>query len=428
MLVTLTLCDALTLIKTSLLNAIAVAVRMLTLLGINKILAIYVGPAGYAALGQFQNAVHMIGTLASGAVNTGVTKYTAEYQEDEVRQRKVWQTAGTIALIGSILLGSLIFLFKEYLAQYFLNDANLSVVFSWFSITLIFFVFNTFFLAILNGKKAISLYVIANISGSVLALFITTLMVINWGLSGALISLAVYQSLAFFATLFLCLKTQWFHWGEFIGRIDPLVAKNLGKYAAMAITTAATVPISHIAIRNHLGSNLGWIAAGYWEAMWRLSGAYLMLVSTTLSIYYLPKLAQLKTKSEILEEILSGYKLILPVAVVCALLVYLLRDFIILTLFSTDFKPMEQLFFWQLIGDMLKIASWLFAFVMLSKSMTFEYILSEILSGLVFYGLVVHFSNSIGLEGVVIAHAVNYALYFIAIGMVVLRKIKKIRD
>ncbi len=56
-----------TLIKTSLLNAIAVVIKMLTLLGINKILAVYVGPTGYAALGQFQNAVQMITTFGSGA-------------------------------------------------------------------------------------------------------------------------------------------------------------------------------------------------------------------------------------------------------------------------------------------------------------------------------------------------------------------------
>ena len=35
-----------TLIKTSLLNAIAVVIKMLTMLGINKILAVYVGPTG----------------------------------------------------------------------------------------------------------------------------------------------------------------------------------------------------------------------------------------------------------------------------------------------------------------------------------------------------------------------------------------------
>ena len=58
-----------TLIKTSLLNGIAVLVKLLTLLGLNKILAIYVGPAGYAVLGQFQNAVQMITTLTSSSIS-----------------------------------------------------------------------------------------------------------------------------------------------------------------------------------------------------------------------------------------------------------------------------------------------------------------------------------------------------------------------
>ena len=72
-----------TLIKTSLLSSVAVFVRLLTLLGINKVLAIFVGPSGYAAIGQFQNAIQMLTTFATGALSSGVTKYTAEYHNDE---------------------------------------------------------------------------------------------------------------------------------------------------------------------------------------------------------------------------------------------------------------------------------------------------------------------------------------------------------
>lgn len=403
--------DVLNLIKTSLLNAIAVGVRMLTLLSINKILAIYVGPAGYAALGQFQNAVQMISTLASGAINTGVTKYTAEYQDNEAEQRKVWQTAGTIALTGSLVLSVLVFIFRERLALGFLGDAQLSTVFVWFAATLVLFVFNTLLLAILNGKKDIQRYVLANIAGSVLALAITVLMVVNLGLLGALIALAVYQSLAFFATLFLCLKTPWFRWRELVGEVDLPVAKNLAKYTAMAITTAVTVPFSHILIRNHLGQTLGWEAAGYWEAMWRLSGAYLMLVSTTLSVYYLPRLSELKNWIEIKKEIVSGYKVILPVAIACAGFVYLMREFIILTLFSTAFMPMETLFLWQLVGDTLKIASWLLAFVMLAKAMTAIYIATEIIFSALFYFLLTFLLPYYGLESAAISHAIVYFVY-----------------
>jgi polysaccharide transporter, PST family len=420
--VTLTTFDVLTLIKTSLLNAIAVGVKMLTLLGINKILAVYVGPSGYATLGQFQNSVQMISTIASGAVHTGVTKYTAEYYEEEEKQRRVWQTAGTIALIGSIVLSLLVFVFKADLARLFLSDVNLGLVFGWFAATLILFVFNTLLLAILNGKKDIYNYVLANIAGSVFALLITTFMVISWGLLGALIALAIYQSLTFFVTIVLCFKTPWFRLGYLFGRFDIEVVKKLAKYTAMTLTSAAMAPLSQILIRNHLGQTLGWQAAGYWEAMWRLSGAYLMLVTSTLSVYYLPRISELKSGAEIRKEIATGYRIILPVTVGCSLIVFLLREPIVQILFSQEFMPMTELFFWQLIGDVLKVASWLLAFVMLGKSMTMVFISTEIIFSAIFFGLVIAFVHFFDLVGVAVAYAVNYAVYLFVMWYVIKKK------
>lgn len=127
-----------TLIKTSLLNAIAVVIKMLTMLGINKILAVYVGPSGYAALGQFQNAVQMITTFASGAVNTGVTKYTAEYFQDQDKQISLWRTAGTISIVGTLVSSILIISFSKFLAEWFLKDKSFYSVFIYFSLTLVF--------------------------------------------------------------------------------------------------------------------------------------------------------------------------------------------------------------------------------------------------------------------------------------------------
>ncbi len=402
-----------TLIKTSLLNGIAVVIKMLTLLGLNKILAIYVGPSGYAALGQFQNAVQMITTLASGAINTGVTKYTAENHEDEAKQHAVWRTAGTISLTGSVLVAVAVIAFNKALAGWFLKDESLGGVFIWFAATLVLFVFNTLLLAILNGKKEIQRYVTANIAGSLFALAVTTVMAINLGLYGALVALAIYQSLTFFVTLTLTYKASWFRLNYLLGGIEKQSAKNLAKFTAMALTSTACVPLSHILIRNHLGETLDWEAAGYWEAMWRLSAAYLMLVTTTLSVYYLPKLSELQEPADIKKEILQGYKIILPVAAACGLVIYVLRDFIIRALFTAEFAEMEVLFGWQMVGDTLKIGSWILAYLMLGKAMIKLFILSEIGFAAFFYGLTYYFTSVFGLEGVSVAHAVNYFFYWV---------------
>ena len=403
-----------TLIKTSLLNGIAVAIKMLTLLGINKILAIYVGPAGYAVLGQFQNAVQMIATFASGAINTGVTKYTAEYHSDEAEQHKVWRTAGSIALLGSMFTAVTIFFLSKPLANWFLPSEDYSSVFQWFAVALVFFTFNTLLLAILNGKKEIARYVTANITGSVFALLVTIFMVIQFGLYGALVALVAYQSLTFIVTLLLCYKAPWFKFSYLFGGIDKKTAINLAKYTAMAMTSAACAPISQIMVRNHLGESFGWEAAGYWEAMWRLSGSYLMLVTTTLSIYYLPRLSELQGWNEIKREILQGYALILPVAALSGLIIFSLRDFIIEILFTSDFAPMRNLFAWQMLGDTLKIGGWMLAYLMLGKSMVKRFLYAEVVFSVSFILLVYYLCGFLGLQGVVVAYAVNYFLYWVA--------------
>jgi len=363
----------------------------------------------------------MITTFASGAINTGVTKYTAEYYQDEAKQHAVWRTAGTIALIGSVVTALLVIGFNRTLAGWFLKDESLGSVFIWFAATLVLFVFNTLLLAILNGKKEIKRYVVANIAGSVFALVVTSIMAIQLGLYGALVALAVYQSLAFFVTLLLMYKAPWFKLRYLVGGIDKQAAKNLAKYTAMVLTGAVCVPLSHILVRNHLGETLGWEAAGYWEAMWRLSGAYLMLVTTTLSVYYLPKLSELQDSADIKREIIQGYKIILPAAAAGGLIIYLLRDFIIQVLFTAEFATMEQLFAWQMAGDTLKIGSWILAYLMLGKAMMKLFIFSEIISAAMFYTLTVVFTANMGLEGVAIAHAVNYLIYWLMMAFFITR-------
>lgn len=414
-----------TLIKTGLLNSIAVIVKMLTLLGINKILAIYVGPAGYAALGQFQNAVQMITNFASGAINTGVTKYTAEYYEDEVKQRQVWQTAGSIAFIGSLLTSFIIALFNQQLAEWFLKNKMYGGVFLWFAGTLILFTFNALLLAILNGKKEIRRYVFINIAGSLFSLIVTAIMVMQFGLYGALVALAVYQSITFMVTLLLCYKAHWFKISYLFGRIDKQTALNLGKYTAMALTSAACVPASQILIRNHLGETLGWNFAGYWEAMWRLSNAYLMVVTTTLGVYYLPKLSELKDVVEIKKEIIQGYKIILPISALSGLIIYLLRDFIIGLLFTKDFAPMRELFAWQMIGDSLKIGSWILSYLMLGQAMIRLFMITEVVFSALFVALTWALTSVLGFQGVVVAFTINYALYWIVMAVFISKSLVK---
>lgn len=412
------------LLTTSVLNGVAVLIKTLTLFVLNKILAVYLGPTGYAALGQFQNFIQMVTTFAGSAINTAVIKYTAEYHEDQNRQRAIWKTAGSLVFLFSLIFAILILIFQSQLSLYIFHTLEYQNVFVWFAVFLVFFNFNTLFLAILNGKKEILKLVIANIAGSLFALIITSILAIKLHLYGALIALSIYQSIAFIVTLFLCYRAKWFKFSSLFGKIDLEITKKFSSFVWMALVSAICVPLSQMLIRAYLSQEFGLAYAGYWEAMIRLSTVYLMLVTTILGVYYLPRLSELKMLDEIKKEIYLGYKFLFPLAVAGGIIVFVLRDWIINVLFSPSFAPMQSLFFWQMMGDALKIGSWILAYLMLSKAMTKLYISTEIIFTVSLLVLTYVCTQVFGFEGVSIAYLVNYGIYWIVISLFIFKPLK----
>ncbi|WP_312585624.1 MULTISPECIES: O-antigen translocase [Acinetobacter] len=412
------------LLRTSVLNGVAVLIKTITMFVLNKILAVYLGPTGYAAIGQFQNFIQMVTTFAGSAINTAVVKYTAEYHEDESKQRAIWKTAGSIIFLFSLIFAFLILIFQGQLSLYIFHSLKYQTVFIWFAVFLIFFNFNTLFLAILNGKKEILKLVLANIAGSLFALIITSVLAIKLHLYGALVALSIYQSIAFIVTLFLCYRANWFKFSSLLGKIDLEITKKFSSFILMALVSAICVPLSQILIRAYLTQEFSLAYAGYWEAMIRLSTVYLMLVTTTLGVYYLPRLSELNKIDEIKKEVYLGYKFLFPLTVIGGIIVFVLRDWIINLLFTPSFAPMQDLFFWQMMGDALKIGSWILAYLMLSKAMTKLYISTEIIFTLSLIALTYICTQFFGFKGVSIAHLINYGMYWIVISLFIFKQLK----
>jgi len=412
------------LLRTSVLNGLAVLIKTITMFVLNKILAVYLGPTGYAAIGQFQNFIQMVTTFAGSAINTAVVKYTAEYHEDESKQRAIWKTAGSIVFLFSLIFAFLILIFQGQLSLYIFHSLKYQTVFIWFAVFLIFFNFNTLFLAILNGKKEILKLVLANITGSLFALIITSMLAIKLHLYGALVALSIYQSIAFIVTLFLCYRANWFKFSSLLGKIDLEITKKFSSFILMALVSAICVPLSQMLIRAYLTQEFSLAYAGYWEAMIRLSTVYLMMVTTTLGVYYLPRLSELNKIDEIKKEVYLGYKFLFPLTVVGGIIVFVLRDWIINLLFTPSFAPMQDLFFWQMMGDALKIGSWILAYLMLSKAMTKLYISTEIIFTLSLIALTYVCTQFFGFKGVSIAHLINYGMYWIVISLFIFKQLK----
>ena len=414
-----------TLFKTSILNGMAVVVKIASALVLNKILAVYVGPAGYAILGQFQNAVSIVVNLAGGIVATGVTKATAQHFDDEAKQHAVWQTAIRFSMVASLIAALIVWLLGDTLSAYLLHRPDMSGVFAWLALALPAMAINNLLLAIINGKKELGIYVMANILGSLISLAVIGLLAYSFGLYGALVAFTINPAIVLLATAGMVSRRSWFKAKFLWGSINPHALRELTGFGLMGLTSAICAPVSYMLMRDHLSTNLGLTAAGCWQASWKISELYLMLVTTTLSVYYLPRLAEIRSGAELKREIFRVYSFVMPIAITSASTIYLLRDFIIHTLFTPNFAPMRDLFAWQLTGDVIKIGSWVLAFIMLGRAMIKVFIATEIIFSISFVLLNQFLTEQYGLTGSPIAYCLTYSFYWAFLGYNIHQEIKR---
>tara|TARA_R110002050_G_scaffold167701_2_gene298642 strand:- start:13823 stop:15067 length:1245 start_codon:yes stop_codon:yes gene_type:complete len=409
------------LLKTSFLTLISTSIKILSGLVINKAISIFIGPAGLALIGQFQNALQMMMTLSQGGINTGVTKYTAEYGENSDELPKLWSTGAKIVLACSAAIGASSIVLSGYFSEYVFKSDGYRYIFIVLGFTLVFFSLNQLLLSIINGLKEIKFFISINITQSVYSLFFTSTLIALFGLDGALIALVTNQSVVFIIVLWKLKRHKHIVLSRFREKFDGEHGKKLAGYSLMALTSALTVPLSHLLIRNHIGETLSWDDAGYWQAIWYISSMYLMVITTALSTYYLPRLSEITSKVELRKELKSGYVVIVPIVLTLSFLIFLLKDFIVWSLFSEEFKPMIELFKWQLVGDVIKIAAWLLSYLMVAKVMTRLFIITEVLFSVSFVFISMFMTNSYGLIGITYSYVVNCTIYFLVM-LVVTRK------
>jgi PST family polysaccharide transporter len=403
--------------KISSLNSLAILLKIGFGLFVSKVLAIYVGPSGMALIGNLRNFQTSLESFATLGFQNGIIKYTAHYKQDDVKLKKLISTVFLTILFSIILLGVGLFIFKNSISNYLFTSQTVpEFVFKALLISLPFYGFSVFFIAVINGLEKYKKVVFINIIGNVIGFIFSIFLVINYQITGALLAMILAPATTFFVAIYFVFKE--IHLINFIQlkSFDKTILKDLSSYSAMALFSAIIGPMIYIFLRNHLIDTAGINVAGFWESMSRISSYYMLFVSSLMSMYFLPQLAvsnEVETKS-----IFRNYfKTIVPVFFIGIVGIYFCRNMIISILFTSEFQPVSELFFWQLIGDFFKVCSWILALHFLAKKQTLAYFITEIFSFLIllFSGYIA--INQLEAKGAVLSHAITYFVYFIVLSI-----------
>jgi len=329
-------------------------------------------------------------------------------------------------MVCSILTSLVVILFSSLIASYLFDSKEYQSIIIYFGIGLGFFAFNGLLLAIINGLKRFKLFIIASLFGSFFTFIITFVLVYLLGLYGALLAFAIGQSLVFFVTVYMVRGDleSWFR-GVWKDKLEQVYYSRFFRYSLMALTSAIVIPSSQILIRKFIITNLSTNDAGIWEGMNKISLSYLGIITMSLSTYYLPRLSEIKEYALLKNEVFKTIIIVFPISIVLGVTIYFLRDFVIQLLFTKDFLSMKVLFGPQMIGDSIKMMSWLLSFVMLAKAMTKLFIYSEIFFAISSVILSFIMIKKFGLIGSAYAYALNYFCYLLFLTFA-FRKLRKI--
>lgn len=416
------------LVKTSLLSALQTATKIVAAFVVMKAVAKFAGPAGVAQLGQFQNFVAVVVGVAGGCFNQAITKYAAEYRGAETSRTSLYSTVCTVALGLCAVSGVGLYAGSDWLAIRLLTDSSLSLLFKMFGAVLLLTVLNGLLLAALNGEGRIREYIGINMASSVVMLVCTVVLASLYGTWGALLSLIVTPAITFVASIVWLRKDVWTAAASCKLRVDAHRLRQIATFGAASLVSMVALPSAQLVIRNAVVDRLSWQEAGLWQGMVRISDVYLLLITSSFAVYLLPKVSELQDGKLLKAEIRRVLALAVPASMAFAVPIYILRDQIIAILFTDSFASMRELFGWQLCGDVVKVASWVFAYVLLARAKVVAFIVGEVVFSTSYAVLSILFLNALGLKGLMMASFINYVVYFLYVALMAREVLKTVKQ
>lgn len=378
-----------------------------------KTAAILLGPAGIGFIGLLQSVMTTAATVASLGMGNVGTRQVAEAAgkdcADEVaaaRRALLW---GTLAL--ACLGGVSCVLLREMLAVRLLGSASHSAEVAWLGLGVALTVAAGSQNALLNGLRRIRDLAYLSIGSALLSTVLGLAALQAWGEQG-LLAFVLATPLCTFAL------GQWF-----VLRLNretpPSCAPPLSSVARqwkvmLRLGTAFMVSgfisnAGQLAARGFVQRELGAEGLGQFQAAWAISMTYIGFVLGAMGTDYYPRLTTVIDDPSATNRMVNEQaEIALLLAAPLLLLMLGFAPWIIRALYSTEFAPAVNVLRWQMVGDMLKVASWPLGFVILAAGAGRTFIFTELVAAtsyLLVIGLALPW---LGLAATGVAYVVMY--------------------
>jgi PST family polysaccharide transporter len=378
-----------------------------------KITAVYLGPSGVALVGQLTNLLAFITGIAANGSNTAITRFTAEHRSEPDRVDNILASGLKLSLAVSLLLALVLFALSKVLAQQLFHDDQYVWVVGLLALCTPLIVITPLLTGFITGLKEFTVTSKITMVSAFVSFLLFVGMTVRYGIAGGLAAVILGTAMVFFVALPWGIGKRFFSIKQFSLPANATDVRRILGFFPLAIVHSITMPFVLILVREYIADNSGMAAAGHWQAVWSVSGVYLTVFMSSMSLYFMPRIAELQNPKELAREIQKTLAAVIGLVAMAALAIYLLRDFVVFLLYTPDFLPMRELFAYQLLGDVMRMAAWSLGFVLVAKDFHRCYVFFEILTPALFYFGTIILFPAFDSQAVPLAYAASYTINFL---------------
>lgn len=383
---------------------VALAVRAAGSLALNKLVVLYGGPGSLTQLAQFQNLMALFTTLPAEGVQVGAITYLAPLRPGQPRYGR-WLGAAfwlTAALIGASGLGLAEWGGAGWPLGRVVVFTGLLLVVAWQALL------SAALLAAGQLRKYLGLTVgLTGLSTAAVA----GLLAVGRPLSQVLLGYVAGQALAFGLALWLGRRAGLLRGGWRPQRPSPVALRGLSRFLLIALGSLLFGRAVDYELRAYLIAHFAPAATDLWQAVEKLSDGYSPLVGAVLSAVFYPRLAALAPRPAEQRRYVTAVAGLLALGLGLGFgLLFLGRKWLLALLFAPPLAAAAPLLAPQLVGDWAKFLTWVFQYTLLVRAQAGTYLAVQAVGTALRVALLAALLPPLGLPGLVLAHAADYAL------------------
>lgn len=387
---------------------------------ISKFVAILLGPAGVGMLGLYKSGLDLIKQLSSMGLAQSAVRDVSEANGTNDLQR----IAKTISVVKKLvwvtgLLGLIIVVCcSSLLSKASFGNYDYTIPFIILSVTLLFDQLSAGQKVILQGMRRLKDLAKSTALGVTFGL-ITSVPLYYWlGVDGIVPTLILHSVCSLILSWFYSRKIK-------IEQVHTTPKQTLS-YGRRMLVMGVSISISGIlvsfvsyALRGFIQSSGGLDQVGLYQAGFAIMTTYVGMIMNAIATDYYPRLAAINNDNSKCREAVSqqgeiATMIMAPMLTMC--LVFM--PFLLELLYSDKFLAANEYILWACIGMMFRLASWIISFLFVAKAESKLFIINELSANAYTLAFSVIGYNLLGLQGLGVAFALNYLVYFIQVYLI----------